>query len=104
MTNLEIELRKTQNDEDCVIPQDIDVMLNYELKNVGPRTYLYVSFEGIELCSSKLIARVSRESAPAVGGALLLGEGGDQRTSKFFFNPYLQPVRGLRCTIFYGAA
>ena len=85
MTSLEMELKKVQNNEDYVIPRDIDVMLNYELRNVGPREYLYVTFEGIEVCSSKQIAGASGESAPAIGAMpqTLLAEAVIDKIDKF---------------------
>lgn len=85
MTSLEMELKKVQNNEEYVIPRDIDVMLNYELKEVGPRQCLYVTFEGIEVCSSKQIAGASGESAPAIGAMpqSLLAEAVIDKIDKF---------------------
>lgn len=67
ITSLEFELKKAQNNPNYIVPRDIDIMLNYELREVGPRMLLFAQFDGIDVASSKQIAGASGESAPAIG-------------------------------------
>lgn len=67
ITSLEFELKKAQNNPNYVIPRDIDVMLNYEIRQVGPRMVLFAQFDGMDVASSKQIAAASGESSPAIG-------------------------------------
>lgn len=71
LTNLEMALKKAQDNPDYVLPIDIRIDLNYKVTQQGPRTFLYAEFAGIDMAALKNVASASGESQPAIGATAI---------------------------------
>lgn len=71
LTNLEMALKKAQDNPDYVLPIDIRIDLNYTMTKQGPRDILYVEFAGIDMAALKNVASASGESQPAIGATAI---------------------------------
>ena len=71
LTNLEMALKKAQDNPDYVLPIDIRIDLNYKMSKQGPRDILYAEFAGFDMTSFKNIASASGESSPAIGATAI---------------------------------
>lgn len=71
LTNLEMALKKAQDNPDYVLPIDIRIDLNYKVTHQGPRTFLYAEFAGIDMAALKNVASASGESQPAIGATAI---------------------------------
>lgn len=85
LTDLNQQLNKIKGKGAGVIPVDVRLELNYNIKSSGPRKILYFELMGFDQYSSKQIAAASGESAPAIGGTLtnLLQEAVLAKADKF---------------------
>lgn len=85
LTDLNQQLNKIKGKGAGVIPVDVRLELNYNIKSSGPRKLLYFELMGFDQYSSKQIAAASGESAPAIGGTVtnLLQEAVLAKADKF---------------------
>lgn len=71
LTNLEMALKKAQDNPDYVLPIDIRIDLNYKMTKQGPRDILYAEFAGFDMTSFKNVASASGQSSPAIGATAI---------------------------------
>ena len=71
LTNLEMALKKAQDNPDYVLPIDIRIDLNYNMTKQGPRDILYAEFAGFDMTSFKNVASASGQSSPAIGATAI---------------------------------
>lgn len=71
LTNLEMALKKAQDNPDYVLPIDIRIDLNYKMSKQGPRDFLYAEFAGFDMTSFKNVASASGQSRPAIGATAI---------------------------------
>lgn len=85
LTDLNQQLNKIKGKGAGVIPVDVRIELNYNIKSSGPRKILYFELMGFDQYGSKQIAAASGESAPAIGGTVtnLLQEAVLAKADKF---------------------
>ncbi len=71
LSNLEMALKKAQDNPDYVLPIDIRIDLNYKMTKQGPRDILYAEFAGFDMASFKNVASASGQSSPAIGATAI---------------------------------